>query len=122
MLSMWCPGFRKATMFSHAPVKDESVENFVDGSDSSRLHRADFDRFFAFGTFAQVVQDAMNFRQALESIGLDILKVGEYVIVGLVSLDEAEAFRVVEPLDEAGLGTHRCFLFEDIGHSAPGRT
>jgi len=88
-------------------------ENGAHGS--SRSERVDVGRLFAFGTFAKLERNALVLSQALEAIGLDVLKVGEYVIAAIVRGDEAEALRVVEPFYCAGLSTHCVFLLMITG-------
>src|SRR6476620_10283448 len=54
--------------------------------------------------------DALVLGQRLEARALDLAEVREQVLAARVGGDEAEALAVVEPLDDASLGAHGCFL------------
>ena len=59
--------------------------------------------FFALRTSAALKRDALVFSQALEAIGLNVLKVSEQIFAALIRRDEAETLGIIEPLDCTGL-------------------
>jgi hypothetical protein len=62
--------------------------------------------FVAFGANAAFKRNALVFRQAFETWGLDVLEVGEQVRTACIWSDEAEAFSVVEPFNYTCLTAH----------------
>lgn len=62
--------------------------------------------FFALRTSAAFERNALVFRETLEAVRLDVLKVGEQVRAACIRCDKAEALSVVEPFDYAGLSRH----------------
>src|ERR1700694_3684802 len=89
-----------------------------------RLERLDVRRLQALRPFLHLELDLLAFLQRLEAVHLDRGVMREQIFAAFSRGDEAEAFRVVEPLD--GTGCHYCFLLLKVatkpGTTKPGTT
>jgi hypothetical protein len=72
---------------------------------------ADIAGLFALRTHAALERDALVFRQALEAVGLDVLKVGEQIGATIVWSNETKSFGIIKPFYRAGLDTHVISFF-----------
>src|SRR5512138_2276007 len=70
-------------------------------SPGRRSHRANLRRGGALRTLDRLVLDLLAFLEALEAAALNLAVVGKEVLAAVSRSDEAEAFRVVEPLHGA---------------------
>lgn len=86
-------------------MRQKSMYSLLAEANQQLRNDLDIASFFALRTNATFERNALIFRQALEAIGLDVLEVGEQVRAACVRSDEAEAFGVVEPFDDASLSS-----------------
>ena len=88
-------------------MKNGSPEAAVQGSmsrDAGSVDRLDLGGLLALRAILHFELDLLVLLEGLEAAALDFGEVGEEVFAAAVRLDEAEALRVIEPLD--GTGAH----------------
>jgi hypothetical protein len=70
-------------------------------AEETRSERIDVRGLFTLRTFSDIEGDLLAFLQAFEAFARDRGKVGEQIIATTIGGNEAEAFRVVEPFNNA---------------------
>jgi len=71
-----------------------------------QLDGANVTCLFALRASAALERNALVFRQRLEAVALDVLKVREQVAATAIRCDESKALGIVEPFYSAGLIAH----------------